>query len=388
MINKSKEECCGCGACAQVCPRDCIVMKEDQEGFLYPEVDKLKCVSCNLCEKSCPVILNKVSPQEPVAYAAFCKDEELRLQSSSGGIFSLLAEQILEQGGIVFGAAFDKDWSVHHIGIERVEDLEMLRGSKYLQSRTENTYLEVKKQLLLGRKVLYSGTPCEIEGLKAYLNGEYENLYTQDLICHGSPSPKVWKKYVDYRENCAGAAAQRTFFRHKKYGWKTYAVLFEFSNNTAYEQILTKDLFMQMFLQNLCLRPSCYKCAFKKLGRQSDITLADFWGADKVVPELDDNKGCSVVLIHSEKGKRLFEMVKSQMTYKKVELSDALLGNPSMTKSCEKTPKRDAFMQAVNSMSFDQLAKAYVKRSSLKAKIGKYIPENTKERIKKFLKMK
>jgi len=384
MINKN-ESCCGCGACEQICPQNCIELQCDEEGFLYPSINYEKCLSCGLCEESCPV--NNTSSYSAHSsnaelYAAYNKDEQARMNSSSGGIFSLFAEWILDHGGLIFGAAFDDDWTVHHVAIESKYALYKLQRSKYLQSRTEKTYLEVKRGLADGRLVLYTGTPCEIEGLKKYLKREYENLYTQDIICHGAPSPKLWKKYVEYREEKANAGLSEMSFRHKKVANKTYAVQFKFANNVKYEQLAAKDIYTQMFLQNLCLRPSCYSCSFKKLNRVCDITLGDFWGCDEFYPELDDGKGCSLVVVHSEKGRELFDTIRNKIIYKAINESEAFTYNPSMTMSAQKPELRDEFMSRIDTISIDELAKKYLRHPTLKACISGLIPKGLKKKFK------
>ena len=389
---KDKTQCCGCASCAQVCPKHCITMQTDDEGFLYPQIDQEQCIHCGLCEASCPVL--NVQPEaegKPQAYAAYSKNEEQRQRSSSGGIFSLLAEQTLNAGGVVIGAEMAEDCrSVQHVAIESKDELYRLQGSKYLQSQIGTTYAQAKQYLAEGRKVLFSGTPCQIEGLKSYLKKDDANLLCVDLICHGAPSPKLWAKYVADCEKRAGAQVQRTFFRHKKYGWKTYAVLLEFSNNTAYEQMLQKDLYMQMFLQNLCLRPSCYQCQFKKMHRVSDITLADFWGCQSVCPEMDDDKGLSAVMVHSEKGQKAIDALQDQAVWKQVAVEQVAAGNPSMVKSCEKPPMRDAFMQAMDGMTIQKLGKKYLKRVPMKTRVIEkakaMIPHRVRVLLKRMLK--
>lgn len=389
---KDKAQCCGCASCAQVCPKQCITMQADNEGFLYPQINQEQCIHCGLCEKSCPVL--NVQPEaegNPKAYAAYSKDADQRLRSSSGGIFSLLAEQTLDAGGIVIGAEMTEDCrAVQHAVIESKDALYRLQGSKYLQSQIGTTYTQAKQYLVQGRKVLFSGTPCQIEGLRSYLKKDDENLLCVDLICHGVPSPKLWAKYIDDQEKHAGAQVQRTFFRHKKYGWKTYAVLFEFSNNTAYERIFLKDPYMQMFLQNLCLRPSCYQCKFKKKHRVSDITLADFWGCKNVCPEIDDDQGLSAVMVHSGKGQKAIDALQDQAKWKTVDVMQAMVGNPSMTQSCEKPLTRGAFMQEMDKMTIQKLGKKYLKRVSIKErvieKVKPRIPSKIKNALKRLLK--
>lgn len=385
IVLKEKNQCCGCSACAQACPKNCIVMQPDEEGFLYPQIDQSSCIECGLCEKVCPMLKSPAedTSSQPKAYAAYNKDEAIRLESSSGGVFTLLALQTLQNDGAVFGAALSADCkSVHHTMVSSEADLAKLRGSKYLQSEVGACYERAQAALRGGKPVLFSGTPCEIEGLKTFLRKDYDNLICMDLICHGSPSPKLWEKYVDYQKDQNGQMVKNAYFRHKKYGWQEYSVKLCFENDSEYIQKLNKDPFMQMFLQNLCLRPSCYSCEFKKKNRVSDITLADFWGSGRVCPDMDDDKGLSLVIVHSVKGGKLLEEIKGKMKLREVPLEDALRGNPSMTHSCNKPEKRDKFMQNMPTLSIPQLEKMYVKKPSLLAKIKRLL----KKALRAFIK--
>lgn len=335
MINiKNKQKCCGCEACRQTCPMQCIKMSEDEEGFCYPEVKKTICIDCKQCEAVCPILHSTIQNSVDVtSYVAYSCDEQTRLISSSGGLFSIFAKKILKENGVVFGAAFDDSFMVHHIVIEREEELSLLQGSKYLQSRIYDSYKNAECFLKDGRKVLFSGTSCQIAGLKQYLKVKWPNLLTIDVLCHGVPSPKVWKRYLVDQENEYGASVQRTFFRHKKYGWKTYALSLEFSNNKAYRRIFQQDAFMRMFLSNICLRPSCHSCQFKEFPRPSDITLGDCWGVERHSPEMDDNKGTSVVIVNSNKGKEMFEMMRNEMVVKEMPLDMVLPADADSRKS-------------------------------------------------------
>ena len=364
-----KAMCNACHACFNSCPKNCISMLQDDEGFLYPEIDPNKCISCGMCKNVCPVLNGKTYNTDAlqVGYVAFNKDEDIRLNSSSGGVFSLLAKYILENAGIVIGAAMSEDCkNVHHTIVESSADLYKLRGSKYLQSTIGDVFKSTKNALDSGKFVLFSGTPCQIGGLYSYLGKSYSNLYTQDLICHGVPSPMIWRKNIEYREKEHGASVRRTFFRHKKYGWKMYSVLLNFSNNTEYLKEISRDAFMQGFLNNVYLRPSCYSCAYKTIYRQADITLADFWGVEKLYPDMDDDKGTSFVWIHSEKGKELFEMIKDQLIYKIADCNRAIVINSAATNSCPKYPKRKEFYEDIQKLDFEYAIKKHTKESCYK----------------------
>lgn len=357
VINKSK--CSGCHGCASICPNNCIKMTSHEEGFLYPNINQTNCIKCGMCEKVCPATHKSNIKTNPIAYAAYNMVENVRLESSSGGFFTLLAEWIINQGGVVFGACFDEEFNVIHNYVENAEYLSRFRGSKYVQSEIGASYKNAKAFLDDNRPVLFTGTPCQIGGLKSFLGKEYDNLYCQDIICHGVPSPKVWQKYVAYREKCAGAPVQRIAFRRKYEGWKRCSVSFAFANNTEYRQTLDKDLMMIAFLRNVCLRPSCYDCSFKTLNRQSDITLADFWGIQNIMPEMDDDKGTSLVILNSEKGRELFNAVKSQTVYKKTDLNEAVKYNSAMISSVENNAKRQPFFSDLDYLTFEQLVKKY-----------------------------
>lgn len=355
MLIFQKSACSGCCACVSACPKKCISMQQDNEGFLYPSIDDTQCIQCGLCEKVCPVLNKYETTHQPIAYAVQNKDEKIREESSSGGFFTLLAEYIIGQGGIVFGAAFNGNFEVSHIAIDNKDDLGKLRGSKYVQSRIGDTYKEAKKYLEEGRYVLFSGTPCQVQGLLKYLGKEYEKLITQDIICHGTPSPFVWKTYLKDHEAKAGSKIQKVVFRYKKYGWKSFSMYLEFSNGTKYEKTHTEDTYMRCFLADLCLRPSCYECNFKDKMRASDFTLADLWGVSNIIPEFDDNKGTSLVLVNSEKGRNIFTLLTEYIRFDAVDVDQAIRFNSAMIKSVEKPAKRDTFMVEIIKQPFDKL---------------------------------
>lgn len=372
---KEKKNCCGCEACVQRCPKSCITMREDNEGFLYPEVDKNICIDCGLCEKVCPVI-NQAEERKPLAvYAAKHKDEQIRMASSSGGAFTAIAESVIDEGGVVFGAKFNQDWDVVHSYTETKEGLGAFRGSKYVQSRIGESYKEAEGFLKAGRKVLFSGTPCQIAGLKRFLRKEYDNLLTVDFICHGVPSPGVWREYLkeETARQCGeknsvlqrpiherNALIEGISFRDKRLGWKKFSFALALSttngsgakNTVLLSEPLNKNIFLRGFLADLYLRPSCHACPSKSFKSRSDITIGDFWGVQNVMPEIDDDKGVSVVMVNSEKAGTLVEKISIEKFF--VKYDDVLPYNRAIELSTKYTIKRDSFFLNQN-VSFDKL---------------------------------
>lgn len=367
---KEKSQCCGCHACASRCPRHCISMKPDEEGFLYPTVRTEECIGCGLCENVCPVTHKPEKENGFQAFAAYCTDEKIRAESSSGGVFTLLAEAVLKENGVVFGAAFQDGCQVVHSSARTREAVSAFRGSKYVQSRLDNTYCEAKEYLDQGRPVLYSGTPCQIAGLKAYLGKDYDNLLCQDIVCHGVPSPKVWKKYVGELEKKHDAPVQSVSFRNKAQGWKKYCMFIRFQNGDSYSNCFSGDPYMKAFLANLSLRPSCYCCAFKQNGETSDVTLADFWGVEEVLPEMDDDRGVSLLIIHSDKGKRYLEKISRQIIRKEIDLQKVTPYNPSIVESVRENPKRKAFFTELDHSEMVTLTEKYCTEPYIKKVIG------------------
>ena len=245
-------DCVGCGACANACPKNCLIMVADKDGFLHPEIQKDICVNCGTCEKACPIVDKNSKDEEPVpVYAVYSKDDNVRISSSSGGLFYTIAKHIIENGGIVYGAAFDENLYLSHKGVDSAEDLYLLQGSKYIQSDTRLCFREVKKHLAANRPVLFCGTPCQVEGLLCYLKKPYENLFTIDFICHGVPSPKAWEEYIKYQEKAFSAKACSAYFRDKSNGWLSFSSQLKFVNKAEYLEIHSKDAYMKAFLQNI-----------------------------------------------------------------------------------------------------------------------------------------
>lgn len=365
-----KQDCCGCNACAQICPKQCITMQEDNEGFLYPRVDTENCIDCHLCEKICPVSNHGTERKPLKVYAAINKDEEVRQQSSSGGIFTALAEQVIKQGGVVFGARFDEQWQVKHDYAETMEGLAAFRGSKYVQSRIENTYQEAERFLKARRKVLFSGTPCQIAGLQNYLRKEYDNLLTVDFICHGVPSPMVWRRYLKEevarqcdRKNSVlshpiheeDVLVEGISFRDKTMGWKKFSFALTLSTtNGSGEKIqfcscspMTKNEYLRGFMSNVYLRPSCYSCAFKCLKSKSDITLGDFWNIRLYNKHLDDNQGLSLMLLNNSRGLCLANAIRSEVAFYSIPNYD-INSNFALMNSVVASNKRSCFYDLYN----------------------------------------
>ena len=315
-------QCTGCAACASVCPTNSITMREDREGFLQPHIDTKTCIGCHKCEKTCPIITPIKIPTdfETQAYAAINKDEDVRMRSSSGGMFHALAKWTIEQGGVVFGARFNDQWEVVHDYTETIEGIEPFMRSKYVQSRIGDTFKQAKQFLEAGRQVLFVGTPCQIGGLKAYLKKEYDNLLAVDFICHGVPSPKVWRKYL--KEKVNGDKVLDINFRDKQDGWNYSLCVTAATTTTTTREKYNENLYLKCFLEDMVLRLSCYKCPFRTIECVSDLTVGDFWGVENVLPEMFDNKGTSLVIAHSIKGemivKKLHKIMLAPVTMQQV----------------------------------------------------------------------
>lgn len=371
---KNKQECCGCQACFNICPKNAIEMIEDDEGFKYPKINKEKCIKCGLCEKVCPYV-NEYSKKQilndSIAYGGWNLNEEIRRISSSGGIFTAIAKHIIEKKGVVCGAIFDENLNVVHDIIDNLNDLKKMNGAKYVQSDMRDNLKKIKKYLENGKLVLFSGTPCQVSGLNSYLNKEYNNLYTCDIVCHGVPSPKVFNKYKKELEEKSSSKLSFINFRDKLTGWKSYSFSARFKNNKTFIEKANQNSYMRIFLNDIDLRQSCPTCKFAKLPRYTDFTLGDFWGVDENYIELDkDNKGTSLILVHTDKGKKLLEENKD-IFIKECDLEKAIKGNPSILKHNKASKNRDKFFKNIDKYNLDILSKKYLKKKNVFQRIIK-----------------
>ena len=367
-VELNKENCTGCGACANACLAGAVSMVQDERGFYIPEIDFEKCTGCGLCKKACPIGRKKeleCSDFAVKAYAAYAKDQLVRRQSSSGGMFTILARDVLARSGIVYGAAFDENFKVVHIGVRSEDGLEKLRGSKYVQSFISGTlYREIKDELNKGTAVLFSGTPCQVAGLRFYLQKEYENLLTVDLVCHGVPSPKVWAGYLSFLERKYGKI-RNYLFRDKDKSWKMFNSKVETENKTVIKY-MDQDFFLFLFLFHTqpMLRESCYRCAFADRGRISDITIGDFWGCQPSEKLVDDDKGISCVLCNTVKGNAIFNSLLPEVNFElrslaEVEKGNSVLLHPAKGVESSRSEFWDVFLKS----GIDGVYKLYYKKS-------------------------
>ncbi len=356
----SKTKCSGCYTCYNICPTNCISMKTDNEGFWYPKIDEKSCTNCGKCYKTCPVVNPSQIDNQPIAYACINKKEEIRKQSSSGGMFSVFAEYVLDRNGIVFGATYDDNFNIVHNFTDNINSLKNFRGSKYVQSKIGNMYQLVQQFLTENKLVLFVGTPCQVEGLISFLDEKPQNLICLDFFCHGVPSPLLWKKYLDFIRNKNKSKISEIVFRDKKDGWRNFSMKIKFTNNKQYKKSRYKDIFLRAFLSDICLRPSCYNCSFKKLHRISDFTLADFWGVNSILPEMNDNKGLSLILINSTFAQGIFDSLSSKIVFKRTNLNSAIKSNQAILKSASLPKERKTFFIDLINIRFKLVAKKYL----------------------------
>ena len=385
MINiKDKKECCGCCACFDACQVDAISLEVDHEGFWYPSVDKDKCVECGRCVSVCPELqvesINLPKIGELTCFSAQHKDMDVRMDSTSGGMFSVFTSDIYEKSGAVAGAVYRDDFSVQHIVSDDENDLERLRSSKYLQSDCSGMYSEIKRRLDSGQEVLACGCPCQMAALRLFLAKAYENLIICDFVCLGINSPKVFRKHLDDLERAHSSKVVYVKAKNKEHGWRSLTFKAVFENGDVYYGNGNEDNFTRGYLRSaVYCRPSCFDCKFKGMPRLADISIGDFWGCQRVTPELDDNTGTSCIMCNTEKGRVFFDKVKDQLNWAEIELEDIAKGNRSLYKSLSpETVSRKVFFDELSSIAFTDLAQKYFPRSKTVS-----FPVRTLSRIKR-----
>lgn len=368
---KRKEECCGCNACANICPHKCIKMREDEEGFLYPYVDKTVCVDCKLCEKVCPVLNYSVPPVNIKQKAVIVqhKDKDICSQSTSGGAFTGIAEYVINNGGVVFGAEMDDNFRIHHVSVDTVYDLSKFRNSKYVQSNTLDTYKSVKELLDRNRLVCYSGTPCQIEGLLHYLRKDYENLILVDVVCRAAPSPGVWRKYKNHLDIKCGTI-ENVRFRDKSLGYQYSTMAVKNKDGKIFRNGSESDPWLRMFLSGMIIRPSCTKCQFRNRYRRSDFTVWDCFDVYNYDKKFDEKAGSTRVLIHTSKAEKIFSEIQNNYNFKFISADDAVNNVRELSASPLFNVRREEFFTDYKTLSMDEL-------------IQKYFPETFKVKIRR-----
>lgn len=391
MIKIEKKECCGCSACMSICPKNAISMKYDEEGFAYPYIDKEKCIECNLCDKICSFknYVNREKKENIEVYAVKHRDINVRMRSSSGGVYTAISEYILKNNGELVGAIFSNDMIVKHDFIENTTDIKKINGSKYVQSKMDGTYEKIKSSLQSGKKVLFSGTPCQVASLNRYLeNINTENLLTIDLVCHGVPSPKLWKDYVKYVENKYKARMINFDFRHKEEKQQETKPCAYLDNGRIIKDNIDSIIYSSICFNGCAMRPSCHNCKYTNFNREGDITIGDFWGIEKSKPEFQDGKGISLVILNTNKGKEVFNKIDNSIIKEVSSVKDCIQHN--LRFPTEPSKKREKFWRDYHKKGFKYIAKKYeqpslkrmviVRISMVLRKIGFY------EKVKNIIK--
>ncbi len=367
---EQKDMCSGCTACKSICPKNAIEMVRDEEGFLYPKVNEEKCIDCGLCKKVCPILNKKeLIEYKQKGYIFQNGKEKIRKESTSGGFFTAIAEYIINQKGIVYGAAFDQKYKVMHCRVEKEDELQKFRNSKYVQSNIANTFKEVKKDLDENKIVLYSGTICQIEGLKSYLKKDYENLITVDVVCRAVPSPLLWEKYFEYKAK--NKNIKKVMFREKFYGYKYSNLTMYDENKNIYHNGVETDPYLRAFFSNIACRPSCYKCSFKNQFHKADFTIWDCFEVEKYDKSFDDDKGTTRVLLNTQKAIEFFDKIKVNHKYKEIEVDKLIKNFHQMFNSVKYNSKRKDFMEDLVKSDFEKTMNKYFP-ITMRSKIEKY----------------
>lgn len=384
----SREICTGCSACYNICPVQCIEMKMNEEGFEFPLIDLEKCIDCNKCKSVCPMINSARFniDKDPLVYASWNREKDIRYNSSSGGVFTALANSVLNEDGIVYGAAYDEHMIVRHIAVTNREDIKKLQGSKYVQSDIGNTYSDVKLKLKEGKKILFSGTPCQIAGLKNFIGYQDNNLITCDLLCHGVPSPQLFNKHIRTLEEHYESRITDYKFRDKRNGWGFNNTVVIFNNKN--EKVLKDkdDTYIYGFVNCFSLRNSCYKCKYTQLERVGDITLGDFWGIGEIKKfEHSTKDGISLILVNSLKGQDFLETSVPDLVLEKRTIEEVNYNTTKLSKPIKKPLIRDDFYKDYSLLNYEELSKKYLCDKGIKGLIKKVIPSLWIYRIRKLI---
>ncbi len=350
MINiRDKKDCCGCWSCADVCPKQCITMNEDNEGFRYPTVDKDICINCHLCEKVCPIINVKPEVRKlQHCYILQHKDDKILKESTSGGAFTAIASWVIEQGGVVFGAGYDKDLQVVHQFTETLDGLGKFRNSKYVQSLIGKSYIEARAFLKQGRLVCFSGTPCQLEGLLSFLRKPYDNLITVDIACYSVTSPKVFREYLSEQKEKLGEVFQNVKFRDKNpYGYNYSQMSIYRDGKQIYHEGVDTDPYLRSFVSGINVRPSCYDCKFKKQYRLTDFTIWDCYDVRPYAKEMDDNRGVTRILAHTDKAVEILKKLQDIARIIEIPVEEAMKDSKELVTSIPMNNERESFFNDI-----------------------------------------
>lgn len=388
---KKKEDCCGCTACMNICPKQAITMKPDADGFVFPKIDHSLCIECGKCIKVCAYQHVPVSGNKPLAtYVAINKSKDVLSSSASGGIFGALASLIFEKNGIVFGCAYNENLEPEHMGVDNQLDMKKIQGSKYVHSNINTTYDKAKKHLNEDRWVLFTGTPCQIAGLKSYLGKDYERLVTADIICHGVPSAEFFRGYIKYLEEKLGVRITSINFRDKSKGWGHVEKVVYEKNGRIKEKLLQpfNSYYHTYFLEGETLRENCYECKYTCGNREGDFTLGDFWGVEKAHPEIETRNGVSVLLVNSKKGMSLVDNLSKYLNLLKSTFEQAREQNEQLNKPTAKSDKRDVILKTWREGGYKAVAEEFYRTNKKKIIIGNIkmiIPDSIKKSMKKII---
>lgn len=389
----SPEKCTGCQACRQICPHKAIDIIEDEEGFLFP-TKNANCTNCKLCINICPII-NDVKRnenlEESIVYLFRHNDENVIEKSSSGGAFTAIVQDLYDDNCVIFGAEYSDGFKVIHSYVQDINDLDKFRKSKYVQSDVKDTYAEVKDFLIAGKKVIYSGTPCQIAGLRNYLGRDYHNLLCVDLICHGVPSYKVFRKYLEFLHKKYNSKVKEITFRKRtteQEKWNSRNISILFDNNKCIIQNSLENEYLNAYHRALNYRKSCGNCKFASVERNSDITIADCWGIENLYKDIDVHRGYSMVIVNTQKGKELFDKIRKHQEVKPLSIDFAISSNAQFSQPAKFHKNRKMFFENLDKLQFDKLVNKCLRKELIKAKIKKAVPKSFKRILKSFLRRK